>query len=90
MVWREALYNGNVERFAEQFPSRNSLFVWVLETQSAKKKRCAAMMSDPAYAHLTVVRLRSRDETEAWLSAREAKTDARRSRSSEGAGAGEL
>ena len=31
---REELYNGNKERFREQFLSRDSLFLWALRSQS--------------------------------------------------------
>ncbi len=64
---REPLWNGNRERFVEQFFSRNSLYLWVLKTQKAKKQRYEAMIGDPAYAHFQFVRLRSRKALHRWL-----------------------
>ena len=64
---REELYNGNKERFWEQFLSRDSLFVWALRTHRAKRKRYMALLNDPTYDYLHFVRLRSPRELRRWL-----------------------
>ena len=64
---REELWNGNKERFWEQFLSRDSLFLWALRTHKAKRERYTALMSDPAYDDLHFVHLRSRRELRRWL-----------------------
>ena len=66
---REELYNGNKERFWEQFLSRNSLFVWALRTHKAKRERYTALMNDPAYDQLEFVRLRTPEALRRWLEA---------------------
>lgn len=63
----EELWNGNRERFAAQFLSRESLFLWALKTYGPYRRRYAAMFADPAHAHLTLVRLRSPGEARRWL-----------------------
>lgn len=64
---REELWNGNRERFWEQFASRESLFVWALRTHWRRRRRYEEIVRSPAYAHLEVVRLRSPAQAEAWL-----------------------
>ena len=66
---REELWNGNRESFRTAFLSRDSLFVWQLQSYWSRKRKYADLFNRPEYAHhLEVVRLRSPRETEHWLS----------------------
>jgi len=64
---QEELWNGNRERLLEQFCSRQSLLLWVLQTHRGRRKRFAAQLKQPEYRHLTVVRLRSPGAAKDWL-----------------------
>ncbi|HVB09060.1 MAG TPA: AAA family ATPase [Bacillota bacterium] len=73
-TWRrtlghEALWNGNRERLATQFLSRDSLFVWAPQTHRRHRREWAAALGRPEHAHLRVVRLTSPREVAAWQSA---------------------
>ncbi len=68
---REELYNGNKERFWEQFLSRDSLFLWALRTHRAKRERYTALLNNPEYSHLNFVRLPSPEAMRRWLEALE-------------------
>ena len=67
IVTREVLWSGNRETFRGQFLSRDSLFVWALNSHARYRRQYAAALASPEYAHLAVVRLRSRRETREWL-----------------------
>ena len=64
---REELWNGNRESFRTNFLSRDSLFVWVVQTHRARRRRYEQAFADPHYATLSVVRLRSPRATDRWL-----------------------
>ena len=64
---REELWNGNRERFREQFFARDSLFLWALQSHPRKRAEYPALFSRPEYAHLAVIRLRSPRATRQWL-----------------------
>lgn len=65
----EELWNGNRERWREQFFSRESIFLWVLRTYGRRRREYPLLLSQSAYAHLVVMHLRSPKETEEWLTA---------------------
>ena len=68
IVTREDLWNsGNRETFRGQFLSRDSLYVWAIKTHRKKQKRYLAVMDDPDFSHITVIRLRSPRKTRNWL-----------------------
>lgn len=67
VFFREELWNGNHERFSAQFLSRDSIFLWALQTYQRNKRRYAALIASAEYAHLRVVRLHSPREAERWL-----------------------
>ncbi len=58
---------GNRESFRQLFLSRRSLFIWAMTTYRRRRRRVLSGLADPAYAHLSVIRLRSPGETERWL-----------------------
>jgi adenylate kinase family enzyme len=68
VVRRELLWNGNRERLWVQF-TRDSLFVWALTTHARRRREILASLADPAFTHLTTVRLRSPRQAAKWLSA---------------------
>jgi adenylate kinase family enzyme len=69
---REELWNGNRESLRMGFLSRESLFVWALKTHWKHRRDWEAVLREPGFAHLRVVRLRRPRQTAAWLRAVEA------------------
>lgn len=67
VLWREPLWNGNRERLLEQIASRDSIFLWALQTHGRRKREFAALLPSREYAHLHVVPLRSARATRAWV-----------------------
>lgn len=65
----ELLWGTNYEKFWPQFKlwDNDSLITFTLRTHRAKRRRYAAAMADPAWAHINWVRLRSQRELDAWL-----------------------
>lgn len=64
---REALWNGNRETLRGVFFSRDSLFLWALKSYPKHRAEYPRLLSSAEFAHLKVMRLRSRSETERWL-----------------------
>jgi len=60
------LWNGNRERLREVF-SRESIFVWAVQTYGRRRRLFSTLLTEPTYAHLTVFHLRSPRATETWL-----------------------
>jgi hypothetical protein len=69
IVRREVLWHGNTESWRAQFLSRDSLFVWALQSYPKLRRRYAGVSEQPEFQHLRVVRLRSPGEAERWLAA---------------------
>jgi adenylate kinase family enzyme len=65
---REELWSGNREKLHMHFLSRDSLYLWVLQTHGSKRKRYPAYLDQPEMRHLTVVRARNPRELEAHMS----------------------
>ena len=66
-VWTgEELWNGNKEDISALF-GRYAMPVWVIRTYWRRKRDYPEIISNPEYAHLRLVHLRSVAETEAWL-----------------------
>ncbi len=65
---REELWNGNRESLVGGLLARDSILRWALKTYAEKRKRYLAALDDPTWAHLSIVRLRTPQATEAWLS----------------------
>ena len=66
-LMREVLWNGNRESLRTQFFSRNSLFLWALQTHKRHRASYPLAFQKPEHAHLHVVRLRSPSETQTWF-----------------------
>lgn len=69
VLFRVELRNGNRERFATQFFTRDSLFLWALKTYWRRLWEYPLLFQRPEYSHLKVIRLRSPRETAEWLAA---------------------
>jgi adenylate kinase family enzyme len=67
VLWREPLWNGNRERLLAQIASRDSIFLWVLQTYGRRRREFPALLSSPEHAHLRVVRHRSPRDTHLWV-----------------------
>lgn len=67
--WRdkELLWGTNYERFWTQLYHRDSLLHYAIKTHRMHRRWWLGMMTDPQWAHLDFVRLRSPRETERWL-----------------------
>jgi adenylate kinase family enzyme len=63
----QELWNGNRERFTDQFLSRDSLFLWVLKTYPKYRATFPVLFVSDQYRHLEVVRLRNPVAAETWL-----------------------
>ena len=64
---KEVLWQGNTESFRKQFLSRDSLFLWAIQTHGRRNRSFRQAFAQPEHAHLRVVRHRSPAETRAWL-----------------------
>ena len=64
---RELLWGTNRETWRGQFFSRESLFLWALQRQWSRRREYPQLFSQPAYAHVHIVRLRSPRQTRNWL-----------------------
>jgi adenylate kinase family enzyme len=61
------LWNGNRERFRDNFLSRDSLFVWLLKSLPKHKKNYPLAFQEPQHTHLQVLRFSHPRQTEHWL-----------------------
>jgi adenylate kinase family enzyme len=64
---RVELWNGNRETFRGAFFSRDSLFLWALQTHRRHRVDFNHQLSLPENAHLQVVHLHNRAETSRWI-----------------------
>lgn len=69
-VWRvmtrKELWNGNRENWRGVF-SRDSIFLWAIQTHPRRRREYTDLPYRPEYAHLTKVRLHSPRQTNRWL-----------------------
>ncbi|MDE0120966.1 MAG: adenylate kinase [bacterium] len=65
--FREELWNGNRERLWWHFFSRQSLFLWAMQTHWHRRRTIPAALAHPEHAHLDLVHLRSPREAHQWL-----------------------
>lgn len=72
---REELWNGNREEFRMNFLSRESLFVWVVQTHHRRRRDYERLLASPAYANLPVRRFRTPGATARWLAQQLGKVD---------------
>ncbi len=62
----ELLWGNNREEWCLLF-SRDSIFLWALQTYHRRRRIYTQLLRDPAQAHLAVVRLRNPRERARWL-----------------------
>lgn len=67
IISQEELWGGNHESFRKQFLSRDSLFIWVLQTHWRYRHELEEVLHQPEYTHLHVIRFKTPRETERWL-----------------------
>ncbi len=68
IITREELWNGNRETWRGTFFSRDSLFLWALQSHPRQRKTYPQFLASPENAHLQLIHLRSPRETNQWLS----------------------
>jgi adenylate kinase family enzyme len=67
IVSRAELWSGNRETWRNAFFSRDSLFVWAVQTHGRFRRRLPPRLANDAFAHIRLVRLRSPREIRRWL-----------------------
>lgn len=63
---QEPLWNGNRETWGHLL-GRDGVFMWTLKAQRRHHLEYPALLELPQYQHLTVVRLRGPEATQAWV-----------------------
>src|SRR6185312_4099470 len=63
------LWNGNQERFRQQFLSRDSLFLWAVKTHRRRRTQIPALLAQPEYAHVRCWQFCTPSATQRWLTA---------------------
>jgi adenylate kinase family enzyme len=64
---RVELWNGNRERFCEQFFSDDSIFRWAFQTYHRRKRTYTELMQNNKYPNLKFIHFAHPRETEKWL-----------------------
>jgi hypothetical protein len=64
---REELWNKNRERFRDAFLSYDSIILWAVRTYRRRRREYPVLFSEPEYAHLSIVQLRSPSAARLWL-----------------------
>ena len=72
----EELWNGNRERWRDQFLSGDSLFLWAIKSYPKHRRTYPALLASPPYRHLRLVRLRSPRQAQRVLDAVAGRTSA--------------
>ena len=66
-ITRQELWNGNRENIWEHFFTKDSLFLWAFNTHWKRRKTFLVAFTQPEYAHLNVIHLRSPRQARRWL-----------------------
>ena len=66
-ILREELWNGNREKLWRHVLSRQSLFLWALQTHWLRRRTIPAALGLPKHSHIRLVHLRSPGDAERWL-----------------------
>ncbi len=67
VITRVELWNGNRESLRGAVFSRDSLFIWALQTYKRRRIEYTTLPKQPEYAHLQMIRLSSPAATRCWL-----------------------
>lgn len=66
-ILRQELWNGNRESLRTHFFTRDSLFLWALQTYKRRRREYPQLLRKPEHSHLQLVHLRSPRMAEMWL-----------------------
>lgn len=66
-IRKEELWSGNRERLWTNFFTRDSLFLWALQTYNRRRREYPELLRKPEYSHLKLLHLRSPRVAEMWL-----------------------
>ncbi|BAY33090.1 topology modulation protein [Nostoc carneum NIES-2107] len=66
VITQQEVCNGNRETWQTTF-SRDSIILWALKTYDKKRREYPQLFTQPEYAHLRIVHLRSPGDTANWL-----------------------
>lgn len=64
---KEELWNSNRESFRIQFLSKDSLFLWQINTYPRRRREYSLLLAQPEFSHLKLIRLRTPRQADAWL-----------------------
>ena len=68
IITREVLWNTNCETWRGALLSKDSLFLFAVQTHPRHRKSYPELFEKPENAHLQVIHLKNRRETQHWLS----------------------
>jgi adenylate kinase family enzyme len=66
-IRKTELWSGNRERLWTHFFTRDSLFLWALQTYNRRRREYPELLGKPEFSHLELVHLRSPGKANAWL-----------------------
>ena len=66
-IMRRKLWNDNTEDLWRHFLTKDSLFLWAVQTHWERRKSLTKVLESCQYSHLEVLRFRSSRETRRWL-----------------------
>jgi adenylate kinase family enzyme len=64
---KEELWSGNRETLSKSFFSQDSIVLWMLKTYRRNRTKYPLLLEQSEYAHLSLIHLRSHQQTEEWL-----------------------
>ena len=67
VITREVIWGGNRERFRDQFLSRESIFLEMLESHRKRVKTIPQELEGPDHTHVKILRLCSPRSTRDWI-----------------------
>ena len=67
VITKEHLWGTNYERLWQQFFSKDSLFLWAIQTYKRRKETYTELLSSREYASLMKFHFKSPGETDAWF-----------------------
>ena len=67
MIRREELFNGNYETIRNTFFNRDSIILYLFKSYPRLRATYPALLAQPEYRHLAVVRLRNPRQAEEWI-----------------------
>jgi adenylate kinase family enzyme len=67
VITQETLWGENRERISTSFFSRDSIILWALRTYRRRRREYPSLFTQPEYAHLQIVHLRSPRLARRWL-----------------------